>query len=728
MRSFLYLSTTLATAMAAGCPYMSGQLSARDKGFAKRQAGDSVEGTTLATQEFLAPFELNDTNVYMTTDSGTPIDEAVSLKAGPRGPTLLEDFIFRQKLQRFDHERIPERPVHARGAGAHGVFTSYGDFSNVTAASFLSKAGKQTPMFTRMSTVIGERGSVDSARDVHGMATRFYTDEGNFDIVGINVPVFFINDAILFPDLIHALKPSPDNQIPQAATAHDSAYDFFSQETSALNLVMIVMAGYGIPRSYRHMDGWGVHTYRLVTSEGASKLVRWHWKSLQGKASFLWEEAQAVGGKNSDFHRQDMWNAIEAGVNPEWELGVQIFDENEELAFGFDVLDPTKFIPEEVVPITPLGKMTLNTNPKNYFAETEQIGFQPGHIVRGIDFSDDPVLQGRLYSYLDAQLNRYGGPNFEQAPVNRPRVPIHNNNRDGKAQAYIPTNIAAYSPNTLNFGSPMEANETVGNGFFTAPNRYVSGALTRELSPTFADHWSQPRMVWNSLSPEEQQIAVNALRFETSHVVSVTVKQNFINQMNRIDHDLAVRVAQVLVDVTVPPPDTTYYNNNKTSYISIFHNSLPTIQGLNFGILASVYSNQSMSQAAMLSKQFADLGLFVSVVAENLAPGVNLTYSAADAIDFDGILVTPGSESIFLNGTSPLYPLGRPLQIVQSAYVYGKPVGALGGASMVFQSVGIAERPGVYFRNSTATLLSDFEAGLKTFKFLDRFPLDPPVG
>jgi catalase len=311
--------------------------------------------------------------------------------------------------------------------------------------------------------------------------------------------------------------------------------------------------------------------------------------------------------------------------------------------------------------------------------------------------------------------------------VNRPRVPIHNNNRDGKAQTYIPTNVAAYSPNTLNFGSPMETNQTTGNVFFTAPSRYVSGALTRELSPTFADHWSQPRLVWNSLSPAEQQIAVNALRFETSHIVSTTVRQNMINQLNLIDNGLAARVAQVLVDVTVPPPDTTYYNNNMTSYISIFNNSLPTIQGLNFGILVSVYSNESMSQAATISKQFADLGLFVSVVAENLALGVNLTYSAADAIDFDGILVTPGSETIFTNGTSSLYPLGRPLQILQNAYDFGKPVGALGSASTVFQMVRMMETSGVYFSNSTATLLSDFEAGLKTFKFLDRFPLDPVI-
>jgi catalase len=304
-------------------------------------------------------------------------------------------------------------------------------------------------------------------------------------------------------------------------------------------------------------------------------------------------------------------------------------------------------------------------------------------------------------------------------------VPIHNNNRDGYGQQYIPTNIAAYSPNTLNYGAPMEANETVGNGYFTSP-RYVAGNLVRELSPTFANHWSQPRMVWNSLTPEEQQIVVNSLRFETSHIVSVTIRQNFINQLNMVDHDLAERVAQVLVDVTVPPPNPTYYNNDTTAYLSIFTNPLPTIEGLNFGILASAYSNESMSYAATLSQQFAELGLFVSVVAETLVPGVNLTYSAADAIDFDGLLVTPGAESIFMDGTSPLYPLGRPLEIVENSYNFGKPVGALSTASSVFEHLGIYERAGVYFSNSTASLLSDFEAGLKTFKFLDRFPLDPP--
>ena len=328
---------------------------------------------------------------------------------------------------------------------------------------------------------------------------------------------------------------------------------------------------------------------------------------------------------------------------------------------------------------------------------------------------------------MDAQLNRYGGPNFEQAPLNRPRVPIHNNNRDGYAQQYIPTNTAAYSPNTANSGSPMEANQTVGNGFFTAPNRYVSGALTRQLSPTFADHWSQPRMVWNSLSLAEQQIVVNALRFEVSKVLSPVIRQNFINQMNLIDHDLATRIAQVLVDVTVPAADGTYYYSNKTAYLSIFSNPLPTIQGLNLGILASVYSNQSMAEAASLSAQFSQLGLFVNVIAEVQNPGVNLTYSEADAVLFDGIIVTSGSEGIFANGTSPLYPLHRPLQILQNGYAFGKPVGAMGTGSTAFQIAGIMETPGVYLTNSTATLLSGFEAGLKQFKFLDRFPLDPPT-
>ncbi|THW12403.1 cat2, catalase [Aureobasidium pullulans] len=716
MRSLLYLPLIAGTALAGSCPFMSGEMPKRD------DAG--LKETTDQTDEFMDQFKLNDEQGFLTTDWGTPIDDLTSLKAGARGPTLLEDFAFRQKMQRFDHERIPERVVHARGAGVHGVFESYGNFTNITAADFLSEEGKKTPTFVRFSTVIGERGSGDAARDVRGFSTRFYTDAGNLDIVGINLPIFFIQDAMQFPDMVHALKPQPDKQIPQAATAHDTAYDFFSQQPSTLNMLMLIMSGYSLPRSYRHMSGFGVHTIRMVTEEGDSKLIRWHWKSKQGTASLLWEEAQAINGKNPDYHRKDLWDAIENGAYPEYELGVQIMDEDQQLAFGFDVLDATKWIPEELVPITILGKMTLNANPTNYFAETESIAFQPGHVVRGIDFSEDPLLQGRLFSYLDTQVNRQG-INFEQIPINRPRIPIHNNNRDGRGQQYIPTNNYAYSPNSLNNGFPKQANQTVGKGFFTAPNRRLTGPFVRELSSTFNDHWSQARMVWNSISAAEKQIVVNSLRFEVSQVQSQVVKQNFVIQLNRISHDLASRVAAALVDVIVPEPDNTFYNTNSSAHISIFNTTLPTIVGLNIGILASTTSNASMSQAAQLAKSFAAEGLFVSVIAESLQPGVNVTYSAADAHAFDGLVVAAGAEAIFTGEkSSPFYPLGRPMEILKNGYGWGKPVGAVGTARKALDVAGIQQRPGVYFANGTAEAVNSFKCGLSTFRFLDRFPLD----
>ncbi|KAJ3453865.1 hypothetical protein MRS44_018497 [Fusarium solani] len=709
----------LPPAAAAAAPSSGGELHSR-------QADGPPEGN----EQFISQFVVENTNTYMTSDWGAGIDDAISEKAGIRGPTALEDVILRQKLQHFDHERIPERVVHARGAGVYGSFTSYADWSNITAASFLSVAGKVTPTFVRFSTVIGERGSTDTARDVHGFATRFYTDEGNYDIVGINVPVFFINDGILFPDLIHALKPQPNNAIPQAATAHDTAYDFFSQTPSSLNLVMLAMAGYGIPRSYRHMDGWGVHTFRFVTDDGSSKLVRYTWSSMQGKASYLWEEAQVAGGKNSDTHRQDLYDAIEAGIYPEWELGVQIVDEDDQLAYGFDLLDDTKILPPEMVPITWLGKMTLNQNPLNYFAETEQVSFLPSNVVRGIEFSNDPVLQARLYSYMDTQLNRFNGPNFNQAPTNRPRNGIpHNNNRDGYAQGYIHANIAAYKPNTLGGNFPMEANQTTGDGFFTAPNRTVQGMLTRTVSTTFNNFYMQPNMVWSSLTAPERQILVNALRFETSRLTSNIVKQNFITQLNYISHDLAVRVAQVLEGVTVPPQVTTYYTNFTTSLVPIFSNPLPTIRGLSVGILASIHDTASMTQAAELAQEFTTLGVFANVVAETLIAGVNFTYSAADASFFDGIIVVQGAESIFsANSSSSLYPLHRPAQIINSGFNWGKPIAAVGSAVSVLTSNGISTlRAGVYTSSSLSTIVSDFKQGLLTFKFLDRFPLDPPA-
>ncbi|KAB5558277.1 catalase 3 precursor [Coniochaeta sp. 2T2.1] len=713
-RALLPVSALLGLTSAAGCPFADPEYALK----ARAASGDNNENIAQAT--------VDDSQGFLTSDVGGPIEDQISLKAGPRGPTLLEDFIFRQKIQHFDHERVPERAVHARGAGAFGTFTSYADWSNITAASFLSAAGKQTPMFTRFSTVAGSRGSADTARDVHGFATRFYTDEGNFDIVGNNIPVFFIQDAIQFPDLIHSVKPSPDNEIPQAASAHDSAWDFFSSQPSTMHTLFWAMSGNGIPRSYRHMDGFGVHTFRLVNEQGDSKLIKWHWKTKQGKASLVWEEAQVLAGKNADFHRQDLFDAIESGNGPEWELCVQIMDEDQATAFGFDLFDPTKVVPEELVPLTKLGVMKLDANPTNYFAETEQIMFQPGHIVRGIDFTEDPLLQGRTFSYLDTQLNRHGGPNFEQLPINRPKVAIHNNNRDGAGQNLVHKNKFAYSPNTLNNGFPAQANETVGKGFFTAPIRKVSGGLTRELSDTFNDHWSQPRLFYNSLLPIEQQFIINAMRFEISHLTSDTVKQDVLAQLNRVSNDVAKRVAVVL-GLTAPAPDPTFYNNNASSHFSIFNETLPTVVTLRVGVLASTASSSSLSQAAALKERLGKDGVVVTVVGESLASGVDQTYSAADATGFDGIVVAAGAEKLFdAKTTSALYPTGRPGQILLDGYRWGKPVGALGSANKALESVGIAQTKGEFVngQGDVEGFVGDFEGGLKVFKYVDRFPLD----
>ncbi|KAK8092104.1 hypothetical protein PG997_002465 [Apiospora hydei] len=688
---------------AAGCPYAAALGGRAD------DAG---------RDDPLAPFTMDDSSGYMTDDLGGQITDQDSLKVGPKGPTLLEDFIFRQKITHFDHERVPERAVHARGAGAHGTFTSYGDWSNITAASFLSAEGKKTPMYVRFSTVAGSRGSADTARDVHGFATRFYTDEGNFDIVGNNIPVFFIQDAIRFPDLIHSVKPSPDKEIPQAATAHDSAWDFFSSQPSALHTLFWAMAGFGIPRSFRHMDGFGIHAFRLVTDEGKSTLIKWHWKSKQGKASLVWEEAQIVSGKNADMHRQDLWDAIESGNGPEWELAIQVIDEEQARGFDFDYLDATKIIPEEYAPLQKLGVMKLDRNPTNYFAETEQIMFQPGHIVRGVDFTDDPLLQGRIFSYLDTQINRHGGPNFEQLPINRGRAPVHNNNRDGAGQMFIHKNTAAYSPNTLNKGYPQQATQKQGRGFFTAPDREVSGKLVRALSSTFDDHWTQPRLFYNSLTPVEQQFLVNAMRFEASQLKSEQVKKNVLTQLNRVSHDVASRVASAL-GMEAPAADPTYYHDNTTMGISITNGTLPTVATLKVGILTTA---KSMKSATALKERLAKDGLVPAIVAEYLAEGVDKTYSAADATDFDSVVRHQ-------EGLDPL-PRRPALQIANMAYLFGKPVGYFGGngtvSSAALSDAGFKkDEPGMYMGASDMEkFVEDVKKGLATFKFTNRFPLD----
>src|SRR5688572_21254807 len=479
---------------------------------------------------------------FLTTNQGVRInDNQNSLKAGDRGATLLEDFILREKITHFDHERIPERVVHARGSAAHGQFQVYESMAKFTKASFLQDPSKKTPVFVRFSTVAGSRGSTDLARDVRGFAVKFYTDTGNFDLVGNNIPVFFIQDAIKFPDLVHAVKPEPDNEIPQAASAHDTFWDFISLMPESMHMIMWVMSDRAIPRSFRMMEGFGVHTFRFINEKGQSHFVKFHWKPLLGVHSVAWDEAQNISGKDPDFHRRDLWEAIENGAFPEWEFGVQIVPEKDEHKFEFDLLDPTKIIPEEIVPVQRIGKLTLNRNPDNFFAETEQVAFHIGNIVPGIDFTNDPLMQGRLFSYTDTQLIRLGGPNFHEIPINRPIAPIHNNQRDGFMRQMINKGKSSYSPNTTGGGCPFQAKAMEGG--FTSYAERVDAKKIRERSPSFFDHFSQARLFFHSQSEPEKNHLIDALRFELGKVETVAIRERMLFLLSQVDMGLATEVA-----------------------------------------------------------------------------------------------------------------------------------------------------------------------------------------
>ncbi|MEO8431174.1 MAG: catalase [Acidobacteriota bacterium] len=481
----------------------------------------------------------------LTTNQGLRIEnDQDTLKAGERGPSLLEDFHFREKITHFDHERIPERIVHARGSGAHGYFEVYEDMSRYTRAGFLTQPGLRTPVFVRFSTVAGSRGSTDMARDVRGFAVKFYTQEGNFDLVGNNMPVFFIQDAIKFPDLIHAVKPEPDHEMPQAASAHDTFWDFISLMPESTHMIMWLMSDRAIPRSFRMMEGFGVHTFRLVNAEGQSRFVKFHWKPILGVHSVAWDEAQKISGKDPDFLRRDLWEAIESGNYPQWEFGVQMVDEEDEHRFDFDLLDPTKIIPEELVPVQRIGRLTLDRNPDNFFAETEQVAFHPGHVVPGIDFSNDPLLQGRLFSYTDTQLIRLGGPNFAEIPINRPVAPVHNNQRDGYMRQTINRSKTSYEPNSIGAGCPMQAGALAG-GYVSFPERMGSFKI-RARSEKFFDHFSQARLFVQSQSAPEKDHMVEALRFELGKLERVGIRSRMVATLALVDRDLAARVAEGL--------------------------------------------------------------------------------------------------------------------------------------------------------------------------------------
>ncbi len=491
---------------------------------------------------------------YLTTAQGARLrDTDHSLKAGERGPTLLQDHHLREKITHFDHERIPERVVHARGTGAHGVFVGYGAASGVCRAGFLEE-GKETPVFVRFSTVLGSRGSADTVRDTRGFATKFYTDEGTFDLVGNNMPVFFIQDGIKFPDVIHAGKPHPDREIPQAQSAHDTFWDFVSLHTEAQHHTIWNMSDRGIPRSFRTMEGFGVHTFRLVDADGGTSLAKFHWKPALGVHSLTWEEAQMLAGLDPDFHRRDLYDAIEAGAFPEWELGIQVFPDTPEQVFeGIDLLDPTKIVPEELAPVQAIGRMTLNASPTNFFAETEQVAFHLGHLVPGIDVTDDPLLQARLFSYLDTQITRLAGPNFAQIPINRPHAPVNDMLRDGYHQHAVHGGAAPYRPNSLDGGCPFVAGADT-EAFTDLPVTVTQSSKVRRSPASFDDHFSQARLFWQSMSAVEKEHIVRAYTFELGKCYEQTIKERQLLALASID---PVLCAEVATGLGLPAPEPT---------------------------------------------------------------------------------------------------------------------------------------------------------------------------
>nr|MBA2760414.1 catalase [Segetibacter sp.] len=648
---------------------------------------------------------------FMTTNHGVRInDDQNSLKAGPRGATLLEDFIFREKMTHFDHERIPERIVHARGSAAHGVFKLYKPLGEFTKAGFLNDTEIETPVFVRFSTVAGSRGSSDLARDVRGFAVKFYTQEGNFDLVGNNMPVFFIQDSIKFPDVIHAVKPEPHNEIPQAASAHDTFWDFVSQNTESTHMIMWAMSDRALPRSFRMMEGFGVHTFRLVNAEGVACFVKFHWKPLLGVHSVAWDEAQNISGKDADFHRRDLYDAIENGDFPEWEFGVQIVPEEDEHKYEFDLLDPTKLIPEELVPVMRIGKMTLNRNPDNFFAETEQVAFHIGHIVPGIDFTNDPLLQGRLFSYTDTQLSRLGGPNFHEIPINRPIAPVHNNQRDGIHRMTINKGKSSYNPNTTGGGCPFQAGKM--DGGFTSYAEKIDANKIRERSPSFFDHFSQATLFFNSQSDPEKNHMVDALRFELGKVETEAIRQRMLMVLNQVDKGLAAQVAYglgmhipetpELINLSIPADaDPLSYQPvkkegslTKSPALSMANTIKDSIRTRKIAILAAdgvmeaelmTVKNSLLAQGAMVDVIAPRLGTIAGATGTQITVDKSLLTVAS--VLYDAVYVPGGANSV-----ATLEAEADAIHFLNEAYKHCKAIAATGDALQVLEATYFAKK------------------------------------
>ncbi len=682
---------------------------------------------------------VDSTGQRLTTNQGVPVsDNQHSLKAGLRGPALLEDFVLREKITHFDHERIPERIVHARGSGAHGYFECYKPMTRVTRASIFAEAGKRTPVFARFSTVIGERGSADTARDVRGFAVKFYTDEGNWDLVGNNIPVFFIQDAMKFPDLIHAAKPEPHFAIPQAATAHDTFWDFVSLMPESTHMLMWAMSDRALPRSLRMMQGFGVHTFRLINETGASTFVKFHWRPLLGTHCLDWDEAVKIGGADPDFHRRDLWEAIECGAYPEWELSFQLFTEQQAESFSFDVLDATKLVPEELVPLVPVGKMVLNRNPDNFFAETEQVAFCVAHIVPGLDFSNDPLLAGRIHSYQDTQISRLGGPNFHEIPINASVTQVHNNQRDGMHKQGIARGKVAYEPNSLGGGCPFQA----GAAGFSSFRERIDADKVRGKAERFADHYTQATLFWKSQSPIERAHILRGFRFELTRVTVPAVRARVVASLRNVDIELARTLASDLgMDLpealpramkTVPAPEL-----DVSASLSLFSNpGNGSIATRRIAILVAdgidVASSKEM-HAALATKGAVPRYVGARLGAIDARDGgkleVEVTFETMPSVLFDAVIIPDGKA-----GTEALGELGQALEFVKDQYRHCKPILALGAGVAFVEAAGIraALRSGrpdpglVIDRQAAARALPTFLDAVAKHRHYER-AIDPPT-
>jgi catalase len=666
----------------------------------------------------------NKNTVSLTTQQGVKVaDDQNTLKLGLRGPSLLEDFHFREKIFHFDHERIPERVVHARGYGAHGYFENYQSLSKMTSADIFQRKGQKTPTFVRFSTVAGNKGSSDLARDVRGFAVKFYTQEGNWDLVGNNIPVFFIQDAMKFPDLIHAAKAEPNSDFPQAQTAHDNFWDFISLMPESMHMIMWIMSDRTIPRSFRFMEGFGVHTFQLVNAKRQSKFVKFHWKPKLGMQSVLWNEAVKINGADPDFHRRDLWNAINSGNFPEWELGLQVFDEKFANKFAFDILDATKLIPEEEVPIQIVGKLVLNRCVDNFFAETEQVAFCTQNIVPGIDFSNDPLLQGRNFSYLDTQIKRLGSPNFTHIPINAPKCPFSFFQQDGHMAMHNPSGRANYEPNS--WGEEGGPREDPVHGFQSYP-RMEEGKKNRDRSETFGDHYSQARQFYTSQTKIEQQHISDALVFELSKVVKAEIRNRMVSHLQNIDTTLAKAVGNGLGLKNTPLPAKSLIPTNmklkKSPALSMLSNPNTTFQGRKFGVFVTDGADAKLltKLKSICKKEIIDIEFIAPTISgvklnDGTHQDVQQKIEGAPSVLYDAVILLPNEKSI--KNLEKNYALR---EFISDAFLHMKYIGYAESALPLFQNINLEKLDAGFVCFKKLNQIDQFIEMCHSLRFWDR--------